>query len=403
MRNMEELIDICKTYYIKKKSSSGLNSIINSEEIKLLQEHFECKRLNECLHIIIHGYIGICKICQKRTEYIDITKLYRKYCCHKCSLLDREVKLAAAKKGKQTVIEKNIKPNIKKEKINCKYCGIDIIKAKKTKTHSGFCDSHKKICHCGIRHDNAGKCCSMECTNLLKYNTNMKNSGKSHNLLIDGVRRNQIEFYLNRGHSYEESIKMVSEFQTKNCSDDTIVSRIFSKGKFNELSDYLNNILSKIKDFKYKEIHKPYDLISLFCSEPIIRKYGHKYLYDRLYKMDSSVFKYEKVDFKKSMYGYLSYTDKGELLRSKLEYDFYRLLKINNIEYKIDKKYPTSNYRYDFYIIEKDIYVEIAGLMHIKEYFEKMQDKLIKNKNVHILTTYNEMLVFIQNILGNEN
>lgn len=399
MRNIDELIEVCKTYFSDKNSSSGLNSKISPVEIKQLLTHFDCTRLNECVHIIVYGYIGICKMCQKRTEYIDVTKLYRKYCCHKCSLLDKEVKLEAAKRGKLTVIEKNIKPNIKKEKINCEYCGIDIIKAKKAKNHSGFCSSHKKICHCGIRHNKAGRCCSTECTNKLKHITNMKNSGKKHNLLVDGTRRNQTDFYLSRGYSYEESVRMVSDFQTKKCTNDTVVKRIFTKCRYNELTDYLNAIIDKIRDFKYKEVHKPYDLISLFCTEPIIKKYGHKYLYDRMSKIDNTIFKYEKVDFMRSKYGYLSYTEKGELLRSKLEYDFYRLLMVNDIEYKIDKKYPNSNYRYDFYITDKDIYVEIAGMMHVPEYSEKMKDKIIKNENVVILETYQDMLGFIQNIL----
>lgn len=403
MRDIKELIEVCKTYFNEKKTSSGLNLRISPEEIQQLLIHFDCTKLKECIHIMIYGYIGICKMCQKRTEYIDITKLYRNYCCHKCSLIDKEVKLAAAKKGKKTVLENNIKPNIKRERINCGYCGVDIIKAKKTKNHSGFCVIHKKVCHCGKRHNNAGKSCSTDCTNFLKYNTNINNSGKSHNLLINGTRRNQTEFYLNRGYSYEESVKMVSDFQTKKVTNDIVVKRIFTKCKYNELSDYLNSIIIKIKDFKYKEIHKPYDLISLFCTEPIIKKYGHKYLYDRLYKIDSSLFKYEKVDFKRSKYGYLSYTERGELLRSKLEYDFYRLLMINRIEYKIDRKYPKSNYRYDFYIPDKEVYVEIAGMMHVQEYSEKMKDKLLKNENVFILKTYEDMLEFIQYILDYEN
>lgn len=404
-RSVEELKNFCISYFNKKKTSSGINLFLNKNEQEILLEELNCKKIKECVHILIYGYIGICKICQKRTEYIDITKLYRPYCSHKCSTLDKESHRSSSIKSLKTKKENGIVPIIPKKIIKCRKCNLEISVGINTiDRHLGFCDLHKKKCIiCDERHNKAGKCCSTKCTNIVKQNTNFKNSGVLHNLLRDGVRRNQIEFYLKKGLSYEESNKLLSEFQilSNNISNDVYnkIKTLFTKNNIDNISDYFDILLNKIINFNYREFHKPYELISLFCNNAIIEKYGYKYIYNKLYKMNNKIFNYKIIKFKSTKYGTHSYTKNGELLRSKLEYDFYRLLEINKIKnYKIGKRYPNSNYKYDFYLEDYDIYVEIAGMMNIIEYSEKMKMKKNKFRNLEILETYSDMLHFLQKI-----
>lgn len=404
MRNIEDLIIFTKDYFKLKGNSSGLNSFLSLEEQKYLLEYFNCKRLNECMHIIMYGYIGICKICQKRTTYIDITKLYRTYCSKECSFKDKEICKERSLKSIRTKKEKNIKPIIKKIEIKCLECSIPIIIAKnKLKIHHYYCNNHKKKCkNCGIRHNKAGVSCSIECSNNLKKITNIKNSGVTHNLLRSGSRPNQLEFYLKKGLDYKQANKLLSEFQLNaNIAGNTIEYRI-KRGGIYDINEYILKLKDKIDNLKDKKLYKPYDLIYLVCNKSFIEKYGYKYIYDKLYKLDKNIFNYEQVKFRKTKYGNQTYTKNKEILRSKLEYDFYCLLENNGIEnYKVGKNYPNSKYKYDFYLEDYDIYIEIAGMMYNDEYKNKMNDKKLKFKNLVILETYKDMIEFIQKIKKN--
>lgn len=410
-RNIIELKQICIDYYKQFNTSSGLNNRLSQSEIILLLKDTNAKKLSECVHILVYGYVGICKICNKRTEYLGKTLLYRKYCCHKCSTLDKEERSNSSKKGVDTKKKNNIKPKVNKTIIYCKECGCEIeVSWRKRNYHKGYCDKHKKECkYCGKRHGNAGVCCSIACSKELKKATNMKNFGVEYNLLCSGVRKNQIEYYLKQGYSYEESTKMTSEYRQINYNNisnttENKLKSIYTKVGADNIDGYLIHVLDKIKNYNFKELYKPYKLIKLNCSHVIFEKYSIKYIYNKLYKIDNNLFKYERVTFKRNRYGYISYTKDGQILRSKLEYDFYRLLETNNIiNYKIGKKYPDSKYYYDFYLEDFNIYIEIAGLMKFDDYAKKMTYKQNIFENVVILQNCQEMIAFIEKIKKHEN
>jgi endogenous inhibitor of DNA gyrase (YacG/DUF329 family) len=397
-------------YFKKFKTSSGLNNRLTKKEIECLIKDNNSKKISEAVHILVYGYVGICKICQKRTEYIDISKLYRKFCSHKCSTLDHESHYLAAKKSSITKKKNNKKVVIPKVSINCKECHVEmLISINARNRHKQFCDIHKKKCpNCNSRHNNSGRCCSMKCTNSIKMETNIKNSNVTHNLLKDGARKNQIDFYLKRGFAYEESNKMLLDFQKEsNKMSNSIESKlksILSKNKISIIDDYFSIYLKdKIANFGFKELYKPYDLIKANCNDAVIEKFGIKKIYDILYKMDSNLFRYKRIKFIRGRYGYNSYTKNNVLLRSKMEYDFYQLLETNGIKnYKIGGLYPDSKLRYDFYLYDYSIYIEIAGMMSLPSYFEKMKMKKEKFKNVEIIQNYNEMIIFIQKIKSNQ-
>jgi len=86
----------------------------------------------------------------------------------------------------------------------------------------------------------------------------------------------------------------------------------------------------------------------------------------------------------KSFYGYIHFVDEG-ILRSNLEFRFYENLKKFNIHFELEGYYPNSKMKYDFYLPTYDFYIEIAGMMNIKSYEEKMKLKVEKFGSIVIL------------------
>lgn len=337
---------------------------------------------------------------------------YTTYCSCECSKKDKEQLSINSTKAAKTRRDDNIVPIYKNIILNCLYCNSEIVTH--MISHKGYCDKHKKKCkNCDNRHNNAGVSCSIECANELKIKTNLKNSKVDHNLLIRGSRPNQLEFYLKKGYSYEESNKLLSEFQietnSKSNTTEAKIKAVMTKCNIDNINDYFYILYTKINSYWGKEYLKPYKLIDLLCNNGIIEKFGHKYIYNKLYKIDNEIFNYKikkrgkKIKRDGCGYGYNFYTEKNELLRSKLEYDFYLLLMKNGINNLIiDKSYPKEcgygNLRYDFYLKDYDIYVEIIGMMNIPAYKEKIDIKKSINLNIHFLQKYKDMLEFIQMI-----
>ena len=76
-------------------------------------------------------------------------------------------------------------------------------------------------------------------------------------------------------------------------------------------------------------------------------------------------------------YGNISYTDKGEMLRSDNELEFYNTMKQYNLheeDYIIERNYPGSTMLSDFYFVKLDMHIEIAGMVDTL-YWEKMERK----------------------------
>ena len=94
----------------------------------------------------------------------------------------------------------------------------------------------------------------------------------------------------------------------------------------------------------------------------------------------------------------------GSLLRSSYEIDFYELLQTYNIESIIDKPYPNSNFRYDFYLPKYNRYIEIAPLMFkcSEEYRLKMTMKQ-KIFGCDILVKKSEFVPYIERLISESN
>jgi hypothetical protein len=78
----------------------------------------------------------------------------------------------------------------------------------------------------------------------------------------------------------------------------------------------------------------------------------------------------------KGKFGYMRYYN-NHLCRSSGEFKIAKFLKENNILYKYEKTYPDSKKRCDFYLIDKDIYLEYTGMSKIEKYNEKYNEKLL--------------------------
>ena len=95
---------------------------------------------------------------------------------------------------------------------------------------------------------------------------------------------------------------------------------------------------------------------------------------------------------------YRKWVDKG-LLRSGHEILFYELLIKNNIKFELDNRYPDSNFRYDFYLVEYDIYVEIAPMYLTSESYALKMDKKKKLFGCVILKKSKEYESFVKSLL----
>jgi len=211
---------------------------------------------------------------------------------------------------------------------------------------------------------------------------------------------------MKKGFSELESNIFLIDFQKQTAqignNEENLIKKIFTNNNSVNIEEYLDRISNKIINYKYKELYKPYDLIKSFVNINILNKFGIKYIYDKIIKNKPQTFKYKKINFIRNKYGYLSITLKGELLKSKGEYDFYQLLINNNIDYIIGKRYPNSTYMYDFYLPKFDAYIEIAGMMKDQNYKEKMDLKKEKFNSI-IIENYKDMLIYIQKIKNIEN
>lgn len=103
-------------------------------------------------------------------------------------------------------------------------------------------------------------------------------------------------------------------------------------------------------------------------------------------------------------YGYRLHTEEG-LLRSSLEIEFYKLCKEYKIDFLLDKNYPNSNFRYDFYLPKENKYIEICP-NYDKKHNEKYTEKINKKKklfNCLIIKNMKEIQSFFEEIVIDES
>jgi len=257
----------------------------------------------------------------------------------------------------------------------CKNCGKVVYgKTKINGKKIDFCSDCRKICPvCGKRFGGQNLCCSKECSIKRRKQTNIKKYGVEHNLKIKGVRRNQVEYWLNKGFDIINSYFQVYKFNANEINGprfrnleefDNYILKMYSL--FNEYNYDIfihiinigNGYLKKIFDLKYKDL-----------------KFGNK-----------NIFKKQIAD--RNYIFWVKDNNKLYKFRSTNEFIFYQLCKENKIEFIYEKNYPNSNLKYDFYLPYFNEYIEIAGFMDNKEYKEKMEFKnkefgavILKNKN----------------------
>lgn len=98
-----------------------------------------------------------------------------------------------------------------------------------------------------------------------------------------------------------------------------------------------------------------------------------------------------------SPFGRIGRTDKGELLRSSLEIKFYELMKefdLHKLNYEVEKYYISGEaFRSDFFFHDINLHIEIAGMMELNSYKEKMLYK--KNRFGCIVVETEEEMVEI--------
>jgi len=227
-----------------------------------------------------------------------------------------------------------------------------------------------------------------------------------YNKWLEKCRRNSpnnVQKYINEGYSEEEAKQKVKEFNSyasskgwKNRENNKHKNRITTTSKewfLNKFEDENEALLeytkrqstkSKIKNYSKEELIEYYKNI-----------YKEKYVYKKPEKFyiqnTQKFFKFlvdldEFVDIIKEYYepkiiytrvGIKYNVDEG-ILKSSYEIKFYNLLKKNNINFILEKRYPNSRKFCDFYIPELNEYIEIAGLAGNYEYDAIMNYKMIK-------------------------
>jgi predicted nucleic acid-binding Zn ribbon protein len=378
------------------------------------------------------GYCRICKICCKQ-----IVGSGQQYCGQKCYHSDEN----SNKTRKTTTYKYN-------KNILCIKCGNEFLieKINEDKIEYFKCERCsgliKKCIICGnefsIKENKDKKTCSIPCREELKKtiylkkygyisvlqnpeikekvkNTMLKKYGVDHNFKIEGTRPNNILYWTKKGYSIEDAKKKVSLNQSR-----SLEHYIKKYGKENGLKKYnlwitstvyksknqfIDNIISKHKNLS--NVLKYSLSFEYWISTFMLAQYLDVWFDNDIENFYKEIPDYIKDSFKNNQKIFKNYsnnhfnmyTDRGKLLRSSGEINFYYLLKNNNIEYELEKFYPNSKMKTDFYLPQYNLWIEIAGLMHVTRYKNKMELKHQKF-NAIILKNINEQEIFIKDLLN---
>lgn len=274
-----------------------------------------------------------------------------------------------------------------KQYSKCKHCD-ELFENNKGGYEQEYCVKHRRECVvCGVRFEGQFKLktCSPQCNKELHITTNMLNYGVKHNLLIKGSKKSHIEYWLNKGLTYEESIFEVYRYQGK------------YKTAFNSLDEI--NMFFKENEELYMIYSKDICIKLLLQSDSLIK------LFNSYIETNNITFGDESIIFKPNTFGtiiHIKYNDNVITLRSKKEFYFYSILIKNNIKFKTNQRYNNSDLFYDFYLIDYDKYIEITGFMNDDVYIKKMKFKEFTFNSI-LLNTYKEMKQFIKGLNDESN
>jgi hypothetical protein len=164
--------------------------------------------------------------------------------------------------------------------------------------------------------------------------------------------------------------KWIDEFiKSNNYKNKEDVLFLLSFENYFKLIDYL------IDNFSITDI--------VLKIKNVIISYFYKTTYEKIFEYLMSVNPNIKGKF-----GYMRYYN-NHLCRSSGEFLIAKFLKDNEISYKYEKSYPNSKKRCDFYLIDRDFYIEYTGMYKIEKYNEKYNEKLlfcIDNNIKHIFS-----------------
>ena len=164
---------------------------------------------------------------------------------------------------------------------------------------------------------------------------------------------------------------------------------------------FVDRVLEKIDVKRYSDIQ------SYICSSIIQNKFNKtsNEIRNEFYSKTFHTLKHQT-------YGIPIYHN-GNRYKSVKEYEISIFLEKNNIKFIYEKKYPNSQSKYDFYLPEKDIYIEYYGMLDGKDfnklndiqtkYLEKMLSKNLycEENNLTLLrdTNYNELIKQLNKII----
>lgn len=209
-----------------------------------------------------------------------------------------------------------------------------------------------------------------------KWQNTLKNKSEEEILSINARKKSilmkdtieeTIEYYKkNRGMILFSSIKELNEFIEKDLLENPYKKYWFSEKYLNDIP----KIQLEILGIDEKELLS--NIEQFFTNEIFILKNGKTQAYNK-------------------------WTKHG-LLRSSYEIYFYEKFTENfpNVPIKIDKKYPNSLLRYDFYIND-EIFIEICPKYGKNKNYTLKMDKKKENFNCMLLKTTKDIDTFIEN------
>lgn len=264
----------------------------------------------------------------------------------------------------------------------CEVCG-ELFQFNLGGNYQTNCKKHRKQCViCNSYFNKQGKTCSAKCSKELHHITNLERYGSKSNLGMKGIRKNDISFWLNKCNTKEEALFEFYKYQSK-------FNTVFAS--LDEFYNFFNDNIDIIKKYSIKIVK---DILGL-------SNIGFKLL-EIFINKNNIISNNEKILFSPQTYGTIVtvvFQNEVYKFRSKKEFRFYLLLMKNSIKFKTNKEYPDSNFYYDFYLPDFDIYVEITGFMNNEEYRNKMYKKQELFNSV-LLDNVKEMKEFLKNLKG---
>ena len=254
--------------------------------------------------------------------------------------------------------------------------------------------------------------------NSIEYVTKIYNvdSNDAKNIIHT---RNSSPFY----EYNHDSIESYNKYQgiLGRVSEETKINMIKKQNYSRSLEGYIERFGEKMGTEKWHIMNKNKAItletrIKLFGEQIGIEKYKHwknlivPSLENRIRKYGNGLgeYKWQNECKQGSKFGYKYRTfETNNLLRSRHEYNFYIALRkfgFDDYDLEFEKLYSNDGIdlrRSDFYIKKFDCYIEVAGMMNVDWYNEKMMDK-IKDFSPYVVYPNSDYIETVYNIILNE-